>query len=1075
MYVVISRYIRNTLLRGNNLCVIALSLLVISVIPNNAFARTEYYVSPNGSNSNSGLTKGESWGTINYASKNMGGGNTLIIMDGIYLGRENMLEPPSGNGPDEENDYTIIKAENDGKVTIDGNGSLRDWEGESEVRIGGWGSYGGREYITVEGLKVRAGGTHGIFIWGSKYIKIKRVGIILKGRNSKDNHGVGIEHDSRYILVEDSWAAGGMRAGFMLHGGGEVIFRRCVVRMDYNTISNPTAGFMTYSAGPNVQMQNCIAIDVNPEGQMGISPNLYYGGYERLNSGGSIKFYGSIALKVKSGSGYGDGFISVFKSDGVGSRDNDMINCVSWDNRSGYSHKGDEGSLVNHVTFSGGLRTWGSVPGAPGAGLTLTNSWFADGNANGINIVDNNHFTNPSDSSGTNATTGNKELLQYLPIAPVVGGESKGATILYRYGRPGTLWGDAGFDELTTEPLWPWPNEDRIKSDFSEPNDPVSGGSVYPKNNDTKRGFCSDKASTTPGNADFIGGTLYGGNRTLTSYIWEYLGNPCPHDALSPLGSPDNICGEPPVDNSPPGTINITGSKASGGEIVFEWTNPNDFDYAGVLIKYNTGNAFPLTHTQGSLAGDISGNGGSSGTFTHSNLVNGETYSYSFFSYDKNGNYSDAVNQSVTLSASDTVPPYISGLTPTHKAEAVLNDAKIVFNISDDWGDVVKNSIAVKLMVGTSELLGSLDVSGISNNYAVTFTPSALLPYAERVDVTINAEDNSGNIMNHSSYFITSEKKFSVTLGPTSVSKSSDDGYSYDEDNTHFTFIRFGQPNGLNYRASFIFRDLKISKKANILSAYLMFYPISYENDSVVLDLTIKGIAPASQDTFSKGNMGQHRTLIDSVPVNWKTKQDWPHGVEQRSSDVKDIVQAIVDDPNWDSSDAMGFYISNALGSSGSKRHTMYSFDSGKTEYFPRLVITYGGQIPPQKDITPPVGTAELKGIIIGNNGEKYITNPIEILLKATDVGGYVVEWLASESNLTPLAGDQRWIVEGKNADFASGLLREFTLSGSSAKEIYIWTKDDSANISKPFTLPLAKLDVTPPEVVAPLSMVSGF
>jgi len=79
---------------------------------------------------------------------------------------------------------------------------------------------------------------------------------------------------------------------------------------------------------------------------------------------------------------------------------------------------------------------------------------------------------------------------------------------LKRYGGDGTFYGDAGFDVITDVDLWPWPNEDIIKTAFR--ND---FGTT-----DETRGFCAESSG------------LYGGPITLTSYIWEYIGNPCPEE-----------------------------------------------------------------------------------------------------------------------------------------------------------------------------------------------------------------------------------------------------------------------------------------------------------------------------------------------------------------------------------------------------------------------------------------------------------------------------------------------------------------------------------------------------------------
>jgi len=89
-----------------------------------------------------------------------------------------------------------------------------------------------------------------------------------------------------------------------------------------------------------------------------------------------------------------------------------------------------------------------------------------------------------------------------------------GANVVYSYGVSGTLWGEPGYDSLLDEPLWPFHNEDAIKSTMRS----------WTGQNNAKRGFCAD------------GNGLYGGPITLTSYIWEYLGNPCPTEICGKAG-----------------------------------------------------------------------------------------------------------------------------------------------------------------------------------------------------------------------------------------------------------------------------------------------------------------------------------------------------------------------------------------------------------------------------------------------------------------------------------------------------------------------------------------------------------
>jgi len=64
-----------------------------------------------------------------------------------------------------------------------------------------------------------------------------------------------------------------------------------------------------------------------------------------------------------------------------------------------------------------------------------------------------------------------------------------------RLGVSGTLHGEAGYDQPTSDGLWPWPHEERIKTAMCA---------------DVTAGFCA--------------------SASLTRYVWEQLGNALPPD-----------------------------------------------------------------------------------------------------------------------------------------------------------------------------------------------------------------------------------------------------------------------------------------------------------------------------------------------------------------------------------------------------------------------------------------------------------------------------------------------------------------------------------------------------------------
>ena len=68
------------------------------------------------------------------------------------------------------------------------------------------------------------------------------------------------------------------------------------------------------------------------------------------------------------------------------------------------------------------------------------------------------------------------------------------------------------------------------------------------------------------------------------------------------------------------------------------WTNPADSDFARVVVRYSTV-SYPNNPLDGESVGDFAGSPSATVSETHSNLINGTTYYYSAFAYDRCGNY----------------------------------------------------------------------------------------------------------------------------------------------------------------------------------------------------------------------------------------------------------------------------------------------------------------------------------------------------------------------------------------------------------------------------------------------------
>jgi len=94
--------------------------------------------------------------------------------------------------------------------------------------------------------------------------------------------------------------------------------------------------------------------------------------------------------------------------------------------------------------------------------------------------------------------------------------------------------------------------------------------------------------------------------------------------------APDNI--------APLAPTSFTAVSADG-VVQLSWKNPGDPDFQGTIIRCKT-TGYPTSPTDGILVCNRTGAPNSQDSFTHSGLVNGQTYYYSAFAYDFVPNYS---------------------------------------------------------------------------------------------------------------------------------------------------------------------------------------------------------------------------------------------------------------------------------------------------------------------------------------------------------------------------------------------------------------------------------------------------
>lgn len=474
------------------------SVLVLAFVgPHMSASATTYYVDAAAASDSGNGSSASPKKYISSAAALMStnGGDAVIIRPGTYSNAKDALtDVPSGKA----GAYNVIKAATDGTVTIKAAFELNR----------------GDHYLQFEGLKWDSSLQKNIV---GRYVKVLRCA--FKGGPSSGNAmtlSIGTNDatpGAQYVLLEDVWAYGpGGRYKVLVYNSDSIVLRRVVVRHDagwtYDN-NNPQGGITSYNSS-NVRLQDVMVID-GTRGMGGMEANIYLVGNESsATMPTNVRIQGAI---VVNGGGNGIGY-----DDFKAYTNSSIEDAVVWKvdgagiTVGGAAHK----ATVNRVAVNSGNSAFADYS-TNGNGLTITNA-IAYQNPNGVlkNLSAASYMVSygNGDSVGTNLnplTNGFKYLPRIEDGSALKtmgsGGGQIGPQITNRVGVSGTLYGDSGFEDKTSQPLWPWPNEARIKTDFSEYN---------------SRGFSASSGS-------------------LTDYIWGYLGNPSPIEPAATPMAPSSV------------------------------------------------------------------------------------------------------------------------------------------------------------------------------------------------------------------------------------------------------------------------------------------------------------------------------------------------------------------------------------------------------------------------------------------------------------------------------------------------------------------------------------------------------
>jgi hypothetical protein len=417
-------------------------------------AASTYYISPNGSDSNSGTSTDSAWKSFKRAWQTLQPGDTLLVMDGTYT---EPLQPNVRNG--QPGSPITIKAVNDGQAVIDGQGR------EIPIRIGeNWGPNGmvGDWYV-LEGLVARNGGLSAIRIEKGNHNVLRRMSAY--DASPDDNSatlGILWSNDN---LVEDCVVAGTGRYMIDIFSSSGNTVRRCFTQWErwdgrnFCGVTWPNGNNVGVYNSSNTTVENVIAygraltgIFIQANSDSAVANNNQILGSMALLQGrnydDSVWTYGSGQDQPTSRPGptsnpYGpacDGHITQWK----------------WGNhRTGFNLWGQgqlQDNVFRDVLASGNVGVGLGAMHPAGPGSVRTTIDHATLLNNGSSVPDwegkqgGNVYIERGDVTVTNSRIANSQWAS----------QGEGARFQFRYVDR----------QLTDQPLWPWPMEDRIKREL---------------------------------------------------------------------------------------------------------------------------------------------------------------------------------------------------------------------------------------------------------------------------------------------------------------------------------------------------------------------------------------------------------------------------------------------------------------------------------------------------------------------------------------------------------------------------------------------------------------------------------
>lgn len=486
------------------------------------------------------------------------------------------------------------------------------------------------KYTIVRGQNVRAI-VNSIKMVGASYVRIEGFKSLGKIDTDNSDHIIykkiaakgGISTTlSSYITKEDVWSWNDNRYTIHNFKSSHITDNRVIARLD--DLGKPAllpVGAISHYLTNNSVIANALLFDVS-----GTFSQPYDLVYSSNPKSGNNQLWGVIGFNAETQLG------GLYPADG-GGNNYEINNSVIW----GTSKRCIRFNALAPIRIKN--NTCGENGGesivSKNASLEVQNNIFyknGGGILGGIISCDNNVFyLSGSIPAGCKNSIAENPQIKWLPKSPIAG---KGANVLKKY-NVSEAGGVLKVSE-TTQNLWPWPYEDLIKADMCE---------------GITKGWC-------------------GTNKTLTQYIWEYLGNPIPAEIYGGAGDTKDT-------EAPTVPKNLTTIAVSDSEINLSWSaSADNIGVSGYKIFRNG--------AQIALVSSLS--------YSDIGLFPATTYSYAASAYDAAGNNSvNSVLVSAKTKDSIIIPPVL-----TECADALILCVDDTPGINQEYSTIQAAANAVK-------------------------------------------------------------------------------------------------------------------------------------------------------------------------------------------------------------------------------------------------------------------------------------------------------------------------------------------------------------------------------------------